>query len=99
MRTERNYSDINEIKYDFSQIYLDNDPREYFRVLGQLDYIIPHVAQPVFEQLVRARAETQEEPVTVLDLGCSYGLNGALMKCSSSTSTCTSHGRRTRECG
>ena len=80
MRTERSYSDLNEIKYDFSQIYLDTDPREYFRVLGQLDYIIPHVAQPVFEQLIRARAETQDEPVTVLDLGCSYGLNGALMK-------------------
>ncbi|MCC6949288.1 MAG: class I SAM-dependent methyltransferase [Bradyrhizobiaceae bacterium] len=80
MRSERSYSDLNEIKYDFSQIYLDKDPREYFRVLGQLDYIIPHVAQPVFEQLIRARAETQDEPVTVLDLGCSYGLNGALMK-------------------
>src|SRR5690606_27533696 len=63
-----------------SEIYTDRDPREYFRVLGQLDYIVPHVAQPVFEQLIRARAETQDEPVTVLDLGCSYGLNGALMK-------------------
>ena len=80
MRTERRYSNLNEIKSDFSEIYTDTDPREYFRVLGQLDYIVPHVAQPVFEQLIRARAETQEEPVTVLDLGCSYGLNGALMK-------------------
>lgn len=80
MSTESGFSDLNEIKSDFSEIYLDKDPREYFRVLGQLDYIIPHVAQPVFEQLIRARAETQEEPVTVLDLGCSYGLNGALMK-------------------
>lgn len=80
MSTQSGYSDLNEIKTDFSEIYLDRDPREYFRVLGQLDYIIPHLAQPVFEQLVRARAETQEEPVTVLDLGCSYGLNGALMK-------------------
>lgn len=80
MVTQSGYSDLNEIKTDFSEIYLDRDPREYFRVLGQLDYIIPHLAQPVFEQLVRARAETQEGPVTVLDLGCSYGLNGALMK-------------------
>lgn len=80
MTTESGYSDLNEIKSDFSEIYTDRDPREYFRVLGQLDYIVPHVAQPVFEQLIRARAETQDEPVTVLDLGCSYGLNGALMK-------------------
>jgi SAM-dependent methyltransferase len=80
MTTESGYSDLNELKSDFSQIYADKDPREYFRVLGQLDYIIPHLAQPVFEQLIRARAETQSEQVTVLDLGCSYGLNGALMK-------------------
>ncbi|HEX5778844.1 MAG TPA: class I SAM-dependent methyltransferase [Xanthobacteraceae bacterium] len=80
MTTESGYSDLNEIKSDFSEIYTDRDPREYFRVLGQLDYIVPHVAQPVFDQLIRARAETQDEPVTVLDLGCSYGLNGALMK-------------------
>ncbi len=80
MSIERRFSDLNELKSDFSEIYTDKDPREYFRVLGQLDYIVPHVAQPVFEQLIRARAETQDEPVTVLDLGCSYGLNGALMK-------------------
>jgi len=80
MSTESGYSDLNEIKSNFSEIYTEKDPREYFRVLGQLDYIVPHVAQPVFDQLIRARAETQKEPVTVLDLGCSYGLNGALMK-------------------
>jgi len=80
MTVDGSYSGLNEIKYDFSAIYTDKDPREYFRVLGQLDYIVPHVAQPVFQQLIRARAETQDEPVTVLDLGCSYGLNGALMK-------------------
>ncbi len=80
MTTDSGYSDLNEIKSDFSKIYTDRDPREYFRVLGQLDYIVPHVAQPVFDQLIRARAETQDEPVTILDLGCSYGLNGALMK-------------------
>ena len=80
MSTESGYSDLNEIKSDFSEIYTEKDPREYFMVLGQLDYIVPHVAQPVFDQLIRARAKTQKEPVTVLDLGCSYGLNGALMK-------------------
>jgi SAM-dependent methyltransferase len=79
MTIERGFTDLNEIKSDFSKIYTDRDPREYFRVLGQLDYIVPHVAQPVFDQLIRARAETQDEPVTVLDLGCSYGLNGALI--------------------
>jgi SAM-dependent methyltransferase len=30
--------------------------------------------------LIRARQELQDQPVTVLDLGCSYAINGALMK-------------------
>ena len=74
------FSTINEAKTNFDQIYVEKDPRQYFTYLGQLDYIIPHLAQPVFEQLIRARAATQEGPVTVLDLGSSYGVNGALMK-------------------
>jgi SAM-dependent methyltransferase len=80
MTVESGFSELNDKKSDFSKIYTERDPREYFRVLGQLDYIVPHVAQPVLDQLIRARAETQDDPVTVLDLGCSYGLNGALMK-------------------
>jgi hypothetical protein len=75
-----NYSQINASKKDFDGLYIQKDPREYFKYLGQLDYIIPHLAQPVFAQLIRARAEWQGGPVTVLDLGASYGVNGALMK-------------------
>lgn len=74
------FSAINGGKANFDEIYTAPDPRQYFRVLGQLDYIIPHLAQPIFGQLIRARSERQNEPVTVLDLGCSYGVNGALMK-------------------
>ena len=80
MHKEAMYTALNDIKADFNSIYTNKDPRTYFQVLGQLDYIIPHLAQPLFEQLILARAELQQEPVTILDLGCSYGLNGALMK-------------------
>lgn len=75
-----NYRTINESKMNFNDLYSKKDPRDYFKYLGHLDYIIPHLAQPVFDQIIRARAERQGEPVTVLDLGCSYGVNGALMK-------------------
>jgi hypothetical protein len=51
-----------------------------FKCLGQLDYIIPHPAQPIFNQLIRTRQETQSGPVTVLDVGCSYAINSALLK-------------------
>jgi hypothetical protein len=74
------FTELNESKTDFSNLYTSNDPREYFKYLGQLDYIIPHLAQPVFRQLIRARQKLQDGPVTVLDLGCSYAINGALMK-------------------
>jgi len=80
MRHADEYALINSGKLNFESLYTQDDPREYFKYLGQLDYIIPHLAQPVIGQLIRARAETQSEPVTVLDLGCSYGVNGALMK-------------------
>jgi SAM-dependent methyltransferase len=71
---------LNQAKMDFSDLYTSDDPREYFKYLGQLDYIIPHLAQPVFRQLIQARRAQQDGPVTVLDLGCSYAINGALMK-------------------
>jgi len=75
-----NYAAINQAKVDFTDLYTSKDPRNYFKYLGQLDYIIPHLAQPIFAQLIRARQETQTEPVTILDVGCSYAINGALMK-------------------
>lgn len=74
------FAQINNGKTDFSTLYTSKDPRNYFKYLGQLDYIIPHLAQPVFRQIIRERQELQDEPVTVLDLGCSYAINGALMK-------------------
>jgi hypothetical protein len=80
MAKTASFHDINESKMNFDDLYLKSDPRDYYKFLGQLDYIIPHLAQPVFSQIIRARKELQDEPVTVLDLGSSYGVNGALMK-------------------
>lgn len=74
------YSRINEDKASFDDIYSEPDPRSYFRVLGGLDYTIPDLARPIFHQIVGARAKDQERPVTILDLGCSYGINAALLR-------------------
>lgn len=70
-------------KADFNHMYDRPDPREYFRTLGGLDYEIPQLAQPVFDQLLAARAAEapQQEPVRVLDVCCSYGINAALLRC------------------
>lgn len=74
------FSEINRSKADFSSIYAQPDPRAYFRTLSALGYVIPHLARPVFDQLIEARQRTKSGPVTVLDLGCSYGVNAVLMK-------------------
>jgi SAM-dependent methyltransferase len=81
MSTIDDFSAINRSKADFSAIYVQPDPRAYFRTLGALGYVIPHLARPVFDQLIEARRRARGGgPVTVLDLGCSYGVNAALMK-------------------
>lgn len=80
MLDNQNFIEINRNKADFSAIYVQPDPRAYFRTLGALGYVIPHLARPVFDQLIDARQRAKGGPVTVLDLGCSYGVNAALMK-------------------
>lgn len=72
--------DFNDFKASFDDIYIADDPRDYFRVLGALDYVIPDLAAPVFRQVCEAwRAEHGRMP-RVLDLGSSYGVNAALVR-------------------
>ena len=67
-------------KADFDDIYRESDPREYFRVLCGLDYVIPDLAKIPFRSIINARSASQTEPVKVLDVGCSYGINSALVQ-------------------
>ncbi len=67
-------------KADFDDIYRESDPREYFRVLCGLDYVIPDLAKIPFRSIISARSASQTEPVKVLDVGCSYGINSALVQ-------------------
>jgi hypothetical protein len=70
-------SNINENKAVFDDIYASDDPRDYFSVLGALDYMIPDVAEPIIRQILEARAAMYAAAPTVLDVGCSYGINAA----------------------
>lgn len=72
------FSDINESKANFDDIYTMDDPRGYFSVLGALDYMIPDVAEPVIRQILAARASQLQRAPLVLDIGCSYGINAAV---------------------
>jgi hypothetical protein len=73
-----NFGVINSSKANFDEIYSMEDPREYFSVLGALDYMIPDIAEPVVRQILEARARAYSPRPVVLDVGCSYGINAAL---------------------
>lgn len=63
-------------KASFDHVYTEPDPRPYFRTLGGFDYLMPQVAKPYVAQLIE-----EHEARTVLDIGCSYGVNAALYRC------------------
>ncbi|WP_436501473.1 class I SAM-dependent methyltransferase [Actinokineospora sp. HUAS TT18] len=70
-------------KTSFDDIYTRPDPRGYFSVLSELDYRIPDLAKPYFLKLIHEYRETRRAEPTVLDIGCSYGINAALLRCDS----------------
>lgn len=74
------YEEINEAKASMDHIYDQPDPRAYFRTLKKLDYAIPGEAKPIFQDLIACLRERRRDPIRVLDLGCSYGVNAALLK-------------------
>jgi hypothetical protein len=68
-------------KASFDLIYDLEAPREYCRVLGGLDYLIPHHGQRLFRALAEARrAGAVQDRLKVVDVCCSYGINAALLK-------------------
>lgn len=74
------FDEINEAKSNMDHIYDQPDPRAYFRELRKLGYSIPGAAKPIFQKLIRHLRHRNSETVHVLDLGCSYGVNAALLK-------------------
>ena len=69
-------------KVSFDDIYTAPDPRAFFGTLRGLDYQIPGLAKPYFATLIEAyRTDHGVAEPTVLDVGCSYGVNGALSRC------------------
>jgi SAM-dependent methyltransferase len=69
-------------KVSLDHLYVQDDPRLYFGALRKLDYCIPQLAKPYFTKLIQEYRQTERVDVpTVLDIGCSYGVNAALLKC------------------
>lgn len=74
------FGDINKVKASMNHIYDQLDPRAYFRELEKLGYVIPGVAKPIFQKLISHLHHGRNDTVHILDLGCSYGVNAALLK-------------------
>lgn len=82
MRTDAEQQLDDTGKVVFDAYYNQPDPRAYFTTIHELDYCIPGEAQPILSDTLKAvRSARNIEQVKVGDLGCSYGVNAALMKC------------------
>jgi len=69
-------------KASLGHLYTQPDPRAYFGELRGLGYCVPQQAKPYFEKLIKEYRESRQVEVpTVVDIGCSYGINAALLKC------------------
>ncbi|WP_432094104.1 class I SAM-dependent methyltransferase [Streptomyces sp. bgisy100] len=69
-------------KVSLENVYTQPDPRAYFRTLRELDYCIPQLAKPYFTKLVHEYRDVRRVRTPhILDIGCSYGINAALLTC------------------
>jgi len=81
-------------KASFDDIYDRPDPREYYARMSELDYRIPELAKPFIQQQIREyRASARVDAPTVLDIGCSYGVNAALLRYDTTISDLADHYR------
>ncbi|WP_030903761.1 class I SAM-dependent methyltransferase [Streptomyces sp. NRRL F-5126] len=72
-------------KVSLGHIYSGLDPRPYFTALRSLDYCIPQQATPHFAKVIEEyRTVRRTATPQILDVGCSYGINSALLRCGAS---------------
>lgn len=68
-------------KIILDHIYNEPDPRAYYSTLRAYEYSIPEEAAPVFRNVIDAmRNRGDSDALSLIDLGCSYGVNAAILK-------------------
>lgn len=72
--------DLNEHKADFTSAYNEKTPHTYFATMQALEYQIPENAKPKINLLIEKIKERRLGTVSILDLGCSYGVISALIQ-------------------
>ncbi|ANT54910.1 hypothetical protein [Mesorhizobium amorphae] len=72
---------IQWLKHDFSAAYNRKWPHAYFRAHLALDYMLPDRAKAVFERIFADyRRVRNKARLKIIDIGCSYGVNAALLR-------------------
>ncbi|WP_430448185.1 class I SAM-dependent methyltransferase [Rhodophyticola sp.] len=73
-------SQLNERKANFSGVYNEKTPHAYFSTMRRLEYQIPENAKPQINAVIDQIKRQGQSSVSVLDLGCSYGVLSALIR-------------------
>ena len=73
------YDEQNRAKASFDAAYTAQTPHQYLHNMTAVDYRMADFMDPYLSVVVDA-SMTSQEPVKVLDIGCSYGMSGALLK-------------------
>lgn len=78
----------NDVRFDdtgkvsLGHIYTQPNPQAYFKTLRGLEYHIPSLAKPYFSKLIEEYvAASGVQAPQVVDIGSSYGINAALLRC------------------
>ncbi|KAJ4016226.1 hypothetical protein NW752_003350 [Fusarium irregulare] len=66
-------------KASFTNIYNEKDPRSYLTTLAPLEYTIPQQLKPLFQRF-HSLASQGTANSAILDVCCSYGINGGLLR-------------------
>ncbi len=73
--------EINQKKLDLNDVYNLRDPESYYQSMAQYEYDLPEGAKPYFQKVINAyRQYKSVNSLKILDIGCSYGINGAILK-------------------
>ena len=73
------YDEQNRVKASFDATYTAPTPHRYLHKMTVVDYRMADHMNPYLSAVVDS-SMTSQEPVKVLDIGCSYGMSGALLK-------------------
>ena len=70
-----------KVKKDFTDIYTKKFPNDYLKEMKRLDYRIPNKTKPLYLSIAKKIHKKFSRKIKILDIGSSYGINSALMKC------------------